>query len=299
MKHDQIFTPELRDIRKYSSRFSSLDRDYSFARVCRPENFSEFTKRHLKLEGLTIILCMKGTVEMDVNLTSYTLTPDSLLLVGPGAVLDINHVQWDEIDLYVFSISPEFMRDINLEFNLVASMSITSSPSPLIHLTPEEMSLMVRYLELVHYNTVQNTDARYVRSISRSMISATAYQLMQLFSQRLEKESPSVVSRSAGYAREFLNLLTLHHKQERTVGFYASKLLITPKYLSLLIKQSTGRSAAQWIDDYVILEAKNQLRFSGKNVQQVAYDLNFNNQSAFGKYFKHITGMSPTQFQRS
>ena len=48
----------------------------------------------------------------------------------------------------------------------------------------------------------------------------------------------------------------------------------------------------------MILEAKNLLRYSGRNVQQVAYELNFPNQSAFGKYFKHITGMSPTEFQR-
>jgi probable transcriptional regulator araC family len=47
----------------------------------------------------------------------------------------------------------------------------------------------------------------------------------------------------------------------------------------------------------VLQEAKNLLRYSGKNVQQVAYELNFTNQSSFGKYFKHLTGMSPTQFQ--
>ena len=68
--------------------------------------------------------------------------------------------------------------------------------------------------------------------------------------------------------------------------------------MSLIIKEATGRTAAQWIDDYVIMAAKKLLRFSGKNIQQVAYELNFSNQSAFGKYFKRITGMSPTDFQR-
>ena len=47
----------------------------------------------------------------------------------------------------------------------------------------------------------------------------------------------------------------------------------------------------------MIQEAKNLLRYSGKNVQQIAYELNFSNQSSFGKYFKNLTGMSPTQFQ--
>ena len=93
-------------------------------------------------------------------------------------------------------------------------------------------------------------------------------------------------------------LVSQHYRKERGVAFYASKLFISPKYLSLIIKESTGQSAARWIDNFVILEAKNLLRFSGKNVQQVAYELNFTNQSSFGKYFKHLTGMSPTKFQR-
>ena len=83
------------------------------------------------------------------------------------------------------------------------------------------------------------------------------------------------------------------------MAFYASKLFISPKYLSLIVKETTGKSAARWIDEFVLMEAKNMLRYSGKNIQQVAYALNFSNQSSFGKYFKHLTGMSPTEYQKS
>ena len=96
-----------------------------------------------------------------------------------------------------------------------------------------------------------------------------------------------------------MKLVHLHYTKERSVSFYASRLFISPKYLSLLVKEATGRSAARWIDYFVINEAKNLLRFSGKNIQQVAYALNFSNQSSFGKYFKHLTGMSPTEFQKN
>ena len=118
--------------------------------------------------------------------------------------------------------------------------------------------------------------------------------------QRMKNEEPDYRrSRRSGYVNEFMQLVRTHHKQERMVSFYAEKLFISPKYLSLIIKEALGRSAAEVIDEFVILEAKNLLRFSGKNIQQVAYDLNFPNQSSFGKYFKHLTGMSPSEFQRS
>ena len=105
-------------------------------------------------------------------------------------------------------------------------------------------------------------------------------------------------SRRSSYVHDFMRLVHLHYTRERSVNFYASQLFISPKYLSLLVKEATGRSAARWIDHFVITEAKNLLRFSGKNVQQVAYALNFSNQSSFGKYFKHLTGMSPTEYQK-
>jgi AraC-like DNA-binding protein len=94
-------------------------------------------------------------------------------------------------------------------------------------------------------------------------------------------------------------LVHIYYSKERAVKFYADKLFISPKYLSLLVKEATGRSAANFIDEFVVLEAKNMLRFSGKNIQQIAYALNFSNQSSFGKYFKHLTGMSPTEYQKS
>lgn len=81
------------------------------------------------------------------------------------------------------------------------------------------------------------------------------------------------------------------------MGFYADQLHITPKYLSSVIKEVSGRSAVEWIDRYVILEAKALLRYSGLSIQEIAYELNFSTQSFFGKYFKHHTGMSPSEYK--
>ena len=94
-----------------------------------------------------------------------------------------------------------------------------------------------------------------------------------------------------------MELLQIYHKEQRSVGFYAEKMHITPKYMSSMMKQISGRSAAEWIDEYVILEAKNLLKYSGMSIQEITYFLNFSTQSFFGKYFKQHTGMSPSQYR--
>lgn len=287
------------NIRKFSNQFSSFGKDYIFARVIKTEQFSEFTTQAMKLDGMTLLLTLHGSIDMKVNLEQYHLGPNTLVVLGNDSVLSVEKVDWDNLVAYVFIISPEFIRDINFELNLIASMRITSNRPPILHLNDEETRLMSRYFELIHYNTVENTDARFVRSISRQLVAAASYQLMQFAEIRTAFSSQPAMSRRTTYVHEFLQLVNEHHRRERGVAFYASKLFISAKYLSMIVKETTGRSAAEWIDDYVILDAKNLLRFSGKNVQQVAYELNFTNQSSFGKYFKHFTGMSPTRFQRS
>jgi AraC-like DNA-binding protein len=88
-------------------------------------------------------------------------------------------------------------------------------------------------------------------------------------------------------------------RKYRNVGFYADKLCLTPKYLSKLIKTTSGKSAPEWIDSYVILEAKNLLKYSDIAIKEIVYRLNFPNQSVFYKFFKARTGMTPSEYRNS
>ena len=61
-------------------------------------------------------------------------------------------------------------------------------------------------------------------------------------------------NRAEEYFKQFTHLLGEHFREERSVGFYARQLCITPKYLTTLIKRISGQSVSEWIDNYVILE---------------------------------------------
>ncbi len=81
------------------------------------------------------------------------------------------------------------------------------------------------------------------------------------------------------------------------MSFYADKLFVTSKHLSAVLKEISDKTAGEWIDQRVILEAKLLLRSTGLNIQEISAKLNFANQSFFGKYFKHLTGMSPRDYR--
>lgn len=104
---------------------------------------------------------------------------------------------------------------------------------------------------------------------------------------------------SGRLTEKFISLVQLNFKKERFLEFYADKLEVSTKHLSRTVKETTGSTAVNWIDRFVILEAKVLLKSSTMSIQQIADELNFNSQSFFGKYFKKHTGRSPKDFRNS
>ena len=134
------------------------------------------------------------------------------------------------------------------------------------------------------------------------MLSSMFYIIMGVWGDRQSNDrslGQVTHTRSKVIFDQFIKLVSEYHTQYRNVGFYADKLCLTPKYLSKLIKGATGRSAPDWIDAYVILEAKNLLKYSNVTIKEVVYRLNFPNQSVFYKFFKARTGMTPTEYRNS
>ena len=95
----------------------------------------------------------------------------------------------------------------------------------------------------------------------------------------------------------FLTLVEANFHKHRDVTFYAQQMCISPKHMSSIVKTVSGRTASEWIDSYVILEAKLLLRNTAMTVQEISAMLNFPDASFFGKYFRRLTGTTPRKFR--
>ena len=79
----------------------------------------------------------------------------------------------------------------------------------------------------------------------------------------------------------FLRLVEEKFKEHRNLEWYACELCKSPKYLSRLIRQETGKTASAWIDDKVCDEAKALLMSSSLTISQISDHLGFSSQSYF------------------
>ena len=132
---------------------------------------------------------------------------------------------------------------------------------------------------------------------SRMLMTRLLEFLLRLLSHyRMRKLNETTASKRV--SMQFHSDLTQHFRKHHDVGFYAERACLTPKYFSAVVKQETGHNAAYWIRVKIIAEAKMLLHIRHDlSVQAIADMLGFSEQSIFSRYFKHETGVSPTEFR--
>ena len=250
-----------------------------------------------RIDAFIIGVGTEGETSVSFNLHEFKLKKDSIFIFTPKNVLQVNSQQYFKAD--VIAISPDFMRRININIKNMMPLFLKFVENPALTLTPEESRSMRGMIAQIERET-RGPETHFSFDIVSGLIAATIYKVGDIMYHYLAEHPEgqnNSHNRAEEYFKQFAHLLGEHFREERSVGFYARQLCITPKYLTTLIKRISGQSVSEWIDNYVILEAKTLLKYSTMSIQEIAYYLNFPNQSFFGSYFKRNTGMSPSQYK--
>lgn len=245
-------------------------------------------------DQLTIILCTGGRKELQINFADYTLTPGSLAFIYPNSMWRPLATSSD-FEAHYFSIQGTSAKEWNafIDLDTVFSLSSYIAKHPHTQLSLDETLVMTQYLNLL--KSRYEADAQAI--IIRFILSAFTLELNRIFTAR-EKSDRSKISRQEDILWKFLTLLKQYHQEERTVNFYADKMCISPKHLSSVIKQMSHKTAHEIIADFVTMTAKRLLKTTTMSIQEISDELNFANQSFFGKFFKQNTGQSPSAYRR-
>ena len=250
-----------------------------------------------RLNALIIGVGTEGETSLTSNLQEFRLKKDSLFIFSPKHILQVQSNNRFKAHLIV--IAPDFLKRINIDTKRMMPLFLQFGSLPCMELTHAESQSLRSFISMVEQE-LKGSETDFSSEIIGGLIAATIYKVGDILTHYLtehpEVDSP-IHNRAEEYFRQFTELLGEHYKHERSVGFYARQLCITPKYLTTLIKRISGKSVSEWIDNYVILEAKTLLKYSNMSVQEIAYYLNFPNQSFFGSYFKRNAGMSPSQYE--
>lgn len=246
-----------------------------------------------RLAHMLLAVCKQGEISAIVDVAPRHLGPNSIMVLKPGHIIS-QCKESPDFDGFFIVVQEDKLNEILPSLHYVAPYTLHYNSNPVIEMTPEELESQIMIYEMLQ-NQMKLDDRPFNKLTLGAICELLFYNTLSIYASRAGERCHH--SRREELLTNFIDLIEKHFKSQRAVNFYAEKLFVTPKHLSSVLKEISGKTAGEWIDHRVILEAKLMLRSTGMNIQEISLALNFSNQSFFGKYFKHLTGMSPRDYR--
>ncbi|MCO7724275.1 helix-turn-helix domain-containing protein [Myroides odoratimimus] len=257
--------------------------------ICTKENQFDYP---VATPYLSFFFVEAGRALISVDFKEYILSKGNFIIVGEDNIVTFREMS-EDYRMHCFLIQRDFASEI-------------------AYVLPNELFSYLHYFPVQYFSEENIRIYNHWHSVSLYMIEHTSIhtkrmlcnQFQILFLNLSEQVNYDELIIEKHYSRQeelcwkFWDLITHHAKQHRDVAFYADTLCITPYYLSQITQQFLNYSPKELINRQVVLEIKDYLRNTDLNISQIAEQLNFQDPSYMGRFFKRETGVNPLQFRR-
>lgn len=244
-----------------------------------------------RIDDFRFIVFHKGDVDITANLLKYHISDNTVGFMGNGGIIQMDRISSD-VSISGLVVKEDYLRRA-MGGRLPAALN-GRLHNFYLQVSERECELAGRIIGLLR-NLVE--DPEHNRDVAASLIAAIVNYIVGLF-ERYDIDVPTAQSRQQDIFNRFIALVNEHCFRHHTLDFYADRLCLTQRYLGTLVRQASGTTAKEWIDRALINEAKVALKHSDVTVAQLADNLSFPNPAFFSKFFKRVTGMTPSQYKR-
>lgn len=278
---------------------TDLSNDFVITEICGKDAFS-LLQYPVRLNAYAAIYCTEGHFDIDINVTTYRVCEDTMLIYLPGSTMQIKETEIDNLQhskAVLVAGTRDFLNGGQINFSGLFERSVKLISNPCIKMDEAGKRILTDYYHLVSdlYKTGLEGTGDAICSIGTSLMCL----LGNLWKGELSRQhiAMSAKSRTQLTYEEFLALVSENFMTEKGIAFYAAKMCMTPKYLTTVVKKASGRTATEWIDAFLVLEAKNLLKYSDLSVKEIGYRLHFRSIPSFHKFFKARTGQTPNEYR--
>ncbi len=238
-----------------------------------------------------------GTASVTGPTGERSLTAGDLLILTPSRDCTL-HAPDRDFGMSVIGLEPDFFDTLPDGQPMYSQLAKRQDPDlvPILHPDASAFSLLRRTASLFAEGMSPFTTCR--RGIVRHWCGLFLLQVTDLLHRENEPSTVLCVKRSDLLFREFRRLSVEHYRMHHDLGFYAEALHISATYLSRIVKRTTGHTVYAHLAGLLCAEAKRNLESSDLAIKEIADRLGFTDQSAFGKFFKSQTGLSPYHYRQ-
>lgn len=239
----------------------------------------------------TLIFVSSGSHIMKSGYEEYQTVSNEIIVVPAGQVFSIKNIN-NAHNGYICQFHPDILigkygnREMLNDFDF-----LKISGNPKVTLTPEDVPDVMTILNRLQKEYSETTTANL--NIVQSYLIALFHE-MNKNSIKVSKN----ISAAEIITNKFKELIHQNIKTQHLVHYYASLLNVTPNHLNKSVKTVTGKSAAKWIDETILLEAKYLLFQTTLSVSEIAIQVGHEDQSYFSRFFKKHEGITPIQYRK-
>ena len=256
-------------------------------------------QRFSEMNMVVLLVCYHGAVQLRLNGRDYETISGQALALLPSAVIERLMVSPD-VHIRGFGFAVTAMESMFHTYRQTWEEALSLNDHPQLSLTKGQM-LVAEHLYQIAQLEQRMTDSRHYRPMMRSLVQSMLYMLADAISQpstslNSHEGEKKVLTKEQQFKR-FVQVLWASGGKERKVAWFADQMCITPKYLSVIVRESCGKTPLQMIHGYTANKIAQLLSNTSLSIKEIAYELNFSNESFFGRYTKQHLGCSPCEYR--
>lgn len=275
-----------------TDRFDYYDDDIVFV-----DNINSISnKSQERTKAYAITVCLNGQAEIELNGKKELIHKDELLVVPPATIVERGE-QSADFECNVILLTPRIVQAFLRSNMTVWNHAVYVEKVKLVKLKEQEKVLCSRYYELLRLGIRFNKNKKYSREILSAFLQSGLLALCGIMENSDTNDLPLGQQHTENLFHRFLDLLNHSGIKRKPVEYYADKLCITPKYLSIICKKNSGKTAKEWIQEYVTENVRFYLKSTDKSIKEISDLLGFPNPSYLGRYVKERFGLSPKAYR--
>lgn len=265
-----------------------------------PLSFPKISANYpFSLDCIAFAICINGNARLNINFKEFPIEKNTIITIFPEFVVEFTE-RSEDLMLEFLIFSTDFITEIPSSSSIDIYKSIIQNPC--LKISDEEAKKYLEYHSFIVKQYKRN-DHPFRVPMAKVLLFSLLIEVGAIYYNKMKDLPAPEENKSNSYQDDmiykFFKLLLKHHREEKSLNFYADKMCLTPKYLSTVIKEKTGRTAFSWINEALISSIKYMLKTSDKTILQISDEMNFPNPSFFGRFFKKHTGLTPVQYRES
>ena len=246
----------------------------------------------------SILFIKEGSGSFGVDLNKYSFDSNSIFFLTPYQPFQLNYA--GSISGFAWHFHPDFFC-IERHSKEVACNGILFNnvyEPPMIVLTDQQAR---DFEELFRKFETEMQEA----GLAQVDLLMALLKIFLINATRIKvQQHPEALEGGAGQDHPFIlqrlkSHIETHYREKHSPSDYASMLHITPKALGKIVKNFFNKTLSELIHERIVIEAKRELYLTGKPVKQIAYELGFDDEFYFSRFFKKITTISPQYFRET